>query len=100
MSKRQAYARVTVSFAVPSGDPIEVIAGIELHPYEPLRSQYDRLRKATTNALSPSSLRNYSDADINAAVERAIIETFGTRPSYFIEVGRGKLDEYVQVFLP
>jgi len=100
LSKRQAYVRVTETFEVPNGDPVEVIAGVELHPNITLRWQYDQLRRAVKVALSPSILRNYSDAGINGRVEDQIRQIFGNQVSYFIEVGRGKLDEYVQVYQP
>lgn len=97
---RKAYVRVVETFVGGLEQPIEVIAGIELHPVNTLRSQYDLLRKVIRTALHPSGLRNWSDEVINAQVEIGIVSTFGEQRSYFIEVGRGDLDEYVQVYLP
>ena len=94
---RKAYVRVTERITH-LAEPIEIIAGVELSRMKSVTSQYNRLRDALKVALSPSVLRNYDDDSIAASVELAIHKYYPFMPSYFIEVGRGNLDQYVQVF--
>lgn len=98
---RHAYVRVThhLNPEIPYV-PIEVIAGVELQPMYTLRSQYDRLARVLKTAMTPVMAHNYSDEAINGAVEEAIKKEYGDKLSYFIEVGRGDMDEYVQVYQP
>lgn len=100
MSQRKAYVRVVETLNPGEGyPPIEIIAGVELHPNETVTSQYGVVRRCIRRAISPTLLHNYSDAQINAAVEHEIVHTVPNR-SYFIEVGRGAMDEYTQVYVP
>ena len=97
---RKAYVRVTYTIDEPLVEPIEVIAGVELQQNLVLQYQYNELHKLLRRALSPSTLRNFSDAELNSRVEQEILRRYPEGTSYFIEVGRGKLDQYVQVFNP
>lgn len=94
---RKAYVRVTERFTH-LAEPLEVIAGVELRPVHSLTSQYTKLRGLMKVALAPSVLRNYSDEAIAASIELVIQANYPESSSYFIEVGRGNLDQYVQVF--
>lgn len=95
--KRHAYIRATRKLTH-LAEPIEIIAGVELNTLETVRAQYNRLHGLLARALTPAMLRNYADDTMAAAVELAIQNTYGAEVSYFIEVGRGTQDEYVQVF--
>ena len=97
---RKAYVRVVYTIDEPLVEPIEVIAGVELQPNLILQYQYNELHKVLRRALSPSTLRNFSDAELTGTVEQAILRRYPEGTSYFIEVGRGKLDQYVQVYHP
>lgn len=96
--KRQAYVRV-VEVISHLEVPIEIIVGVELHALLSVSAQYEDVRQTLKRGLSPSILHNYSDASIAEVIEGQIKDRHPGR-SYFIEVGRGNLDEYVQVFQP
>jgi hypothetical protein len=99
-NKRKAYVRVTLTPAISDHTTIEIVGGVELSPDRTLRGQYDLLRSTMEQALAPGALFSWSDAAINAAVELAILNTYPRGVSYFVEVGRGVMDEYVQVYHP
>jgi hypothetical protein len=98
LSKRHAYVRV-VERIDHLAVPIEVIVGVELHKLLTVKAQYDDVRTMIRRALSPTMLRNYSDDALTEVIERHIQALYPGR-SYFIEIGRGNLDEYVQVYVP
>lgn len=97
--KRKAYLRVTEHITEGLTTPIEVIVGVELQPLVALSVQYSNLRENMRRMLTPSRLRNYADDTIAYTLEEMIGHAYNGR-SYFIEVGRGNRDEYVQVFEP
>jgi len=98
LNKRKAYVRV-VERIDHLAEPIEIIAGVELDMMRSVTNQYRELRLLIQHALSPSMLRNYNDGTLACALEDHIRVQHPGR-SYFIEIGRGKLDQYVQVFEP
>lgn len=98
MNKRKAYVRVVWTITH-LAEPIEITAGVELEHYLPVTQQYRNLRSMMETTLSPSRLSNFGD-DLLAATLESSIRAWYPGKSYFIEVGRGKLDEYVQVFEP
>jgi hypothetical protein len=95
--KRKAYVRVTETFDH-LAEPVEVCVGVELSKVLTVKAQYVRLREYIRSAMSPWLLRNWSDEAIAGAIEAVIKDRYPEHISYFIEVGRGKMDEYVQVF--
>lgn len=99
MNKRKAYVRVVWTITH-LAEPIEIIAGVELDRIQPVRLQYAYLKKLMETVLSPSMLSNYADDTLAYKLEDHIRGHYGPGRSYFIEIGRGKLDEYVQVFEP
>jgi len=98
LSKRQAYVRV-VERIDHLAVPIEIIAGVELDIMRSVSNQYREVREAVRAALSPTVLHNYSDGIMAESVEAQLLRRYPGR-SYFIEIGRGNLDEYVQVYQP
>ena len=96
--KRKAYVRVSHKITHLSV-PIEIVAGVELDTLFPVSKQYAELRNNIVYSVSPTALNNYSDAEIATSIEARIIDQYPGK-SYFLEVGRGALDEYVQVFEP
>lgn len=97
--KRKAYVRVTEHITEGLTTPIEIICGVELRPLVAITVQYNSLRANMMRVLTPSRLRNYADDTIALALEERLGHAYPGR-SYFIEVGRGNMDEYVQVFEP
>ena len=91
---RYAYVRVTIA----TGDGIEVCGGVELRAGENLTAMYAAVRTAMCDALKPLTA-SVDDAQLAEAFERCVAANWPGR-SYFCEVGRGYLDEYVQVWAP
>lgn len=92
MRRRYAYARVTIRMG-----EIELVAGVELQPGEGLRVLYQEVRALVERILATAPIA-WGDDQIAYLIESHLRLTFGPDRSYFIEVGRGSLDEYVQVY--
>lgn len=89
-----AYARVVVKGTDSLGQKVEIIAGIEILD-DDHKELYEKVRKIISLDLD----FNLSDIIIAARVEDLLSSCWPSR-SYFLEVGRGDLDEWVQVFEP
>ena len=93
MRSRYAYVRVSVDLA----DGIEVCGAVALLPGESCQLVYNKLRAEMHKWLSPFA--DADDAAIATEFERLVLSVWPGR-SYFCEVGRGYLDEWVQIFQP
>jgi hypothetical protein len=96
LRRRYAYARVSVKVG-----EVEVVAGVEMRDawgdgVPTLPELYWQVRETVVRVATV--MAGCPDDQIAYHVESHLRERFGADRSYFIEVGRGALDEYVQVF--
>jgi hypothetical protein len=91
MKKREAYVRVTLC----ATENLEVLVGVEIGEGEDPSILYAEVRAA----VWPVDIVDKNDMQIGKTVEEMIRFHYPGR-SYFLEVGRGAGDEYVQIFQP
>ena len=102
IQSKYKFVRVTVKH----GD-VEVIVGVDIGTEtKPIADQYWEIRAIVEDRLSVDPLTTAEtewwkdpDDDIAARVETILRAAWPGR-SYFIEVGRGTLNEWVQVYQP
>lgn len=97
---RYAYARVTFSGQSTSGQPVEAIVGVELDPTLLPSVAYEGVRAGIGGRVDIRKLLETGDDVVIAAALEIEIKECWPGASYFIEVGRGLLNEWVQVFEP
>jgi hypothetical protein len=95
MKPRHAYARVTHA----QGN-VEIVAGVAILPRERAAEVYKRIER-TLSLFLPSELTGRADDDLADDTERLLKFEFPDLydRGFFLEVGRGDLDQYVQVYV-
>ena len=96
MRRRYFYARVTRASACKDG-PVEIIAGVEVKQGELAREVYRETREIL-DQFRDVELRSFDDQLLANVTEQRIKHRWPDGRSYFLEVGRGPMDEYVQVY--
>jgi hypothetical protein len=94
MKRRYFYARVTRST---SDKQVEVVAGVEVKKGEPVARIYDETREIL-DQFHDDVLLAFSDQALAEEYERLIKAHWPDGRSYFLEIGHGAGDEYVQVY--
>lgn len=103
LQARYRYARVTFRLF---GDPenVEVIVGVQIPTSVPSISAFYRVVRRCLQGTADLLLTSGAPDDTIASGIEARIredeELWEPGRSYFVEVGRGNRDEYVQVFEP
>lgn len=104
LRSKYAYVRVTIKGNDLLGIPVEVVVGVAYTPLSQAgermsaRAMYEQVRIAMERELL-SRIPDEEDEELAAAAESVILKGWPGL-SYFIEVGRGDLDQWVQVFQP
>lgn len=94
---RYAYVRVVLRRTITAGEVVEIIVGVEHEPASLSSEEYVAVRAILEERLTEMFVWRANDDDLAEAVESAILFHFPGR-SYFLEIGRGALDEWVQVY--